>query len=243
MVRHSSRIARNRSPAAFQWVALAARSSASAASASLRAVPAARCSSRRCRSAAAAESACSTIMASRAAKASTSPSTAAVGRVSASAVAEALILRASPLPAASRSSKSATSVLRSSNRRPKWAKAASGSPACHDPTVRSPAAVISQTVPSSSTRPNRRGSLPAGATTVGGGATAGFGPGPGRGTGLGLGVGARPAGSGEVSGEVMATVTYSRRGRPAFLPRSAAPSLTARGRLLAGRGEAALGRR
>jgi hypothetical protein len=47
-----------------------------------------------------------------------------------------------------------TSVLRSSKRRPKWAKAASVSPACQEPTMRSPAAVISQTVPSSSTRPN-----------------------------------------------------------------------------------------
>ena len=49
IVRHSSRISRSRSPAAFHWVELAARSSASTASASLRAVCAARCSSRRAR--------------------------------------------------------------------------------------------------------------------------------------------------------------------------------------------------
>ena len=44
-----------------------------------------------------------------------------VGRLSASAAAAALILRASPVPETSRLSISATSVLRSSKRRPKWA--------------------------------------------------------------------------------------------------------------------------
>jgi hypothetical protein len=37
--------------------------------------------------------------------------------------------------------------------------AASVSPACQDPMIRSPAALSSQTVPSSSTRPNLCGSL------------------------------------------------------------------------------------
>ena len=50
IVRHSSRISRSRSPAAFHCVDVVAMSSASAASASLRAVCAARCSSRRWRS-------------------------------------------------------------------------------------------------------------------------------------------------------------------------------------------------
>ena len=59
--------------------------------------------------------------------------------VSASAAAAALILRASPVPDASRRSISATSVLRSSKRRPKWANAASVSPACQEPMTRSPA--------------------------------------------------------------------------------------------------------
>ena len=83
---------------------------------------------------AAAESACSAIAASRAANASTSPSTArrrqAFGQVRAAA---ALILRASPVPDASRRSISATSVCRSSKRRPKCANAASVSPACQEP--------------------------------------------------------------------------------------------------------------
>ncbi|EUA34448.1 hypothetical protein I552_5231 [Mycobacterium xenopi 3993] len=157
IVFHSSRMARSRSPAAFHCVELAASSSASAASASLRAVCAARCSSRRARSAAAMDSACSRIAVNRAASASTSPSTFAVGNDSASADAVALILRASPVPDASRSSSNATSVLRSSNRRPKCANAASESPACHEPITRSPLAVINHTVPSSSTRPNRWG--------------------------------------------------------------------------------------
>ena len=117
--------------------------------------------------------------ASRAASASTSPSTFALGNVSARPAAVALILRASPVPAASRSSSNAISVLRSSKRRPKWVNAASVSPACQDPMIRSPAALISQTVPSSSTRPNRWGSLAgAEATRVRVGAGRWFGPGP-----------------------------------------------------------------
>lgn len=189
MVFHSSRIARSRSPAAFHCVELAASSSASAASASLRAVWAARCSSRRERSAATAASACSAMLASRAASASMSPSTVAVGSASASSEACALILRASPVPDASRSSIRVTSVARSSNRRPKWANAASRSPACQEPTTRSPAALISHTVPSSSTRPNRCGSLGGGGTTTGwaAGRPALTGRGPGRGPGRGAG--------------------------------------------------------
>jgi len=61
------------------------------------------------------------IVVSLAASASTSPSTDAVGRPSAKAAAAALILRASPVPDVRRLSISATSVSRSSNRRPKWA--------------------------------------------------------------------------------------------------------------------------
>ena len=159
MVRHSSRMARIRSPADFHWVALAASSSASTASASLRAICAARASSRRARSAAAVSAACSLIAASRAASASRSPSTFAVGSDSASVAAAARILRASPVPDANRVSIRVTSVARSSKRRPKWAYAASGSPACHDPMTRSPEPVIRYTVPSSATRPNRCGSL------------------------------------------------------------------------------------
>ena len=114
IVRHSSRIRRSRSPAAFHCVELVAMSSASAANASFRAVCVARCSCRRSRSACAAESACSAMALSRAANASTSPSTAAVGRPSARAAAADLILRASPVPEASRPSMRATSVCRSS---------------------------------------------------------------------------------------------------------------------------------
>ena len=62
IVRHSSRISRSRSPAAFHCVELVASSSASAASASLRAVWAARCSSRLALSAARRSSACSTMV-------------------------------------------------------------------------------------------------------------------------------------------------------------------------------------
>ena len=57
------------------------------------------------------------------------------------------------------------------------------SPACQEPMTRSPAEVISQTVPSSSTRPNRCGSLdgPVGTTAAATGARARAGPraGPG----------------------------------------------------------------
>jgi hypothetical protein len=142
--------------------------------------------------------ACSAMPASRAASASTSPSTFAVGKVSASAAAEALVFRASPVPAASRSSSNVISVLKSSNRRPKWANAASVSPACQDPMTRSPAELISHTVPSASTRPNRCGSLAGGeriwgdwerGVGLGPGRGPGPGPGPGPGLGKGLGVG------------------------------------------------------
>ena len=210
MVRHSSRISRSRSPAAFHCVEFVARSSASAASVSLRAACAARYSSRFALSACAASSACSTMAVRRAASASTSPRTCASGRVSASAAAADLILRASPVPDSSRRSISATSVCRSSNRRPKCSNAASVSPACHEPMTRSPDPVISQTVPSGSTRPNRCGSLDTGAATVGAGR-------PGRGTGRG-GPG-RGAGLGVVdcppgSLVVMSVTSYPPRGNP-----------------------------
>ncbi|SKV29745.1 Uncharacterised protein [Mycobacteroides abscessus subsp. abscessus] len=155
---HSSRMARIRSPAAFHWVELVASSSASAASSSLREILAERASSRWARAAAACASADSTSAANRADRESTSPSTAAAGSVSARCSAAVLILRASPAPDPSRNSSSWTSVSRSSNLRPKCAYAASASPACHDPIWRSPALVISHTVPSSSTRPNLWGS-------------------------------------------------------------------------------------
>src|SRR5690349_3962427 len=59
--------------------------------------------------------------------------------------------------------------------------------------IRSPAAVISTTVPSASTRPNRCGSTEGGTATAGAAAAAGrgwgAGRGPGRGAGLGVGLG------------------------------------------------------
>jgi hypothetical protein len=199
---------------------LAAKSSASAANASLRAVWAARCSSRRERSAAAAASASSRRLVSRPASASMLPSTEAVGKVSASAEALALILRASPVPEASRSSISVTSVLRSSNRRPKWANAASGSPACQEPMMRSPAALISHTVPSASTRPNRCGSLCGGANT-GWVAVRGAGRGPGRGPGRGASPETGPCTGGAES--LLRCSSVVMRSSPTFATLRAAP--------------------
>ena len=201
-------------------------SSASAASASFCAVWAARCSSRRDRSAAMAAPACSTRPVNRPASASISPSTHAVGNVSASAEALALILRASPVPAASRSSIKVTSVLRSSNRRPKWANAASGSPACHEPMMRSPAVLISQTVPSASTRPNRCGSLRGGAVTwCGVGRAVGRGPGRGPGRGTGTETGGAESSIWGSSAVMRSSPTLCTSARPitAHPPRLAAP--------------------
>ncbi len=162
MVRHSSRISRSRSPAAFHWVALFARSSASAASASLRAVCAARCSSRLALSAAAAgvrvlddrrQPRRERVDVTEHRSGRQALGKRSCGRLDLAGVAGARL---------SRLSISATSVSRSSKRRPKWANAASVSPACQEPMARSPAPLISQTVPSGSTRPNRCGSLEAG---------------------------------------------------------------------------------
>ena len=163
---HSSRISRSRSPATFHCVASVLIFSASAQSCSLRSVLSWRMRSFSSFACAAASSECSTIAASLRAKDSRSPITAAVGKVSASCVAAIFVLRASPEPDASRASSSVTSVARSSNRRPKWARPSAASPACHEPTWRSPSAVLTQAVPSSSTRPKWLGSLCAGITTV-----------------------------------------------------------------------------
>ncbi len=129
------------------------------------------------------------------------------------------------VPAVSRSSIKVISVLKSSNRRPKWANAASGSPACHEPMMRSPAALISQTVPAASTRPKRCGSLRGAVTWWGEGPAVGRGPGrgPGRGTGTETG----GAGSSIFcSSAVMrssSTLCTSARSITAHPPRSAAP--------------------
>jgi hypothetical protein len=130
-----------------------------------------------------------------------------------------LIFRASPVPEVSRSSISAISVLKSSNRRPKWANAASASPACQDPMIRSPAALISHTVPSASTRPNRCGSL-AGGPAMGWGWGRDVGLGPGRGPGRGVGRGSLCGSSGVMS---CRHLPFARL-LSAHLPRIAAPS-------------------
>ena len=75
----------------------------------------------------------SMMICSRAESASTSPITAAVGRDSAALRPRRLVFLTSPAPEASRASSSATSVARSSKRRPKWARPSAASPACQEP--------------------------------------------------------------------------------------------------------------
>jgi hypothetical protein len=109
--------------------------------------------------------------------------------------------------------------------------AASGSPACQDPIVRSPDAVISHTVPSSSTRPKRCGSLAGGAVTVGAGrpgpgaGRAGPGRGIGRGPGVGIGRGAGVSAGASLTSEMppgSLLVIFVPRTIPRGVPRTAA---------------------
>jgi len=179
MVRHSSRISRSRSPAAFHCVAFVARSSASAASVSLRVAWAARYSSRLAFSAWAASSACSRMAVRRSGECVHVAKHVRLrqafgkrrgGRLDLAGIAG---LRLQPsLHQRDLGVQVVESAARSARTR------ASLSPACHEPMMRSPVPVISQTVPSASTRPNRCGSLDTGAATVGAGR-------PGRGTGRG----------------------------------------------------------
>jgi hypothetical protein len=107
-------MALSRSPAAFHALDSAAICSASAASASLRAICAARAAAFSARDSAAAESAVSTMARARAASPSRSPTAVAAGIDSASACALLLISAGLPVCAFSRASSSVTSVARSS---------------------------------------------------------------------------------------------------------------------------------
>ena len=159
IVRHSSRISRSRSPAAFHWVAWRRSSSASAASASLRAVCAARCSSRFWRSLGGsrvgllddgAEPGRQRVDVTEHRGGRQGFGQRGGGRLDLAGVAGAG--GRAGAPAARPRCAGRRSGDRSGRRRPRRRRPA------RSRLTRSPSAVISHTVPSSSTRPNRCGS-------------------------------------------------------------------------------------
>ena len=79
---------------------------------------------------------------SRADRPSMSPTTCASGRLAWMRLMVDSDCAASAAPLPSRASMRSTSVTRSAKRRAKWARPSSGVPACHDPTTRSPSAVL-----------------------------------------------------------------------------------------------------